>query len=415
MPRREGLEPRAIISGFPARHGPRVYRDAATNGYTERDLCMRVPFGEQGGRLRGVLDAVSGRFPRFVFGGDVGALLPVFHFHDEAAGDLEPKLRYLAENGYRTVTCDDMAAYARRNRSLPGRCVALCFDDAWASVWTTAAPLLEQYGLQMILYAIPGRTDDATACRPQNRTAPATGSPFMTWPELRAIRAAGLADVQSHTRSHAMIATSRIPTGFVQPGYDTSSYLGRPLLDTDAGSDTHSAAAAGPFVSPDDLGAPLYPTRSRMSDAPRVRHSPSAREACLRLVREQGRESFFTTPDWRDRLMNASARFDDDISIESDEEQRRSIERELDDARAELNARLGGSAVKHVCLPWGVSGRQTEGALKRLGFESAIANRLSGVHAVCPGDDPLWLKRLPNRYIYRLPGRGRRWWFRAAQ
>src|SRR5438045_2164910 len=112
---------------------------------------MSVPFAEQGGRLRGVLDVVSGRFPRFVFGGSIGQLLPVFHFHDERADDLEPKLRYLVENGYRTVLCDDIAAYVAGTRRLPERSVALCFDDAWASVWTTAAPLLQQCGLQAIV------------------------------------------------------------------------------------------------------------------------------------------------------------------------------------------------------------------------------------------------------------------------
>ena len=69
----------------------------------------RVPFNERGGRLRGCLDAVSGRLPRFVFGGQVGAdILPVFHFHDERPTDLEPKLRYLAENGYRSVTTEEI-------------------------------------------------------------------------------------------------------------------------------------------------------------------------------------------------------------------------------------------------------------------------------------------------------------------
>src|SRR5437868_3198447 len=128
---------------------------------------MSVPFAEQGGRLRGVLDVVSGRFPRFVFGGSVGPLLPVFHFHDERAVDLEPKLRYLAENGYRTVICDDIAAHLSSARRLPQRSVALCFDDAWTSVWTVAVPLLQKYNCRAIVYAIPGRTADAAACRPQ--------------------------------------------------------------------------------------------------------------------------------------------------------------------------------------------------------------------------------------------------------
>ena len=64
-----------------------------------------------------------------------------------------------------------------------------------------------------------------------------------------------------------------------------------------------------------------------------------------------------------------------------------------------------------MCLPWGVSGPQTALALERLGIHTAIANRMPGVFAVQPGDDPVWLKRLPNKYIYRLPGEGRRWWF----
>ena len=40
-----------------------------------------------------------------------------------------------------------------------------------------------------------------------------------------------------------------------------------------------------------------------------------------------------------------------------------------------------------------------------------FANRLRGQHAVHAGDDPYWLKRLPNHYITRLPGRGRQYWF----
>src|SRR5690242_20126993 len=98
---------------------------------------MSVPFEERGGPIRGCLDLLSGRYPRFVFGGRLGAdLLPVFHFHDVTAADLDAKLCYLADNGYRTVQADEVAAFARRERRLDDRHVALCFDDAWASLWT---------------------------------------------------------------------------------------------------------------------------------------------------------------------------------------------------------------------------------------------------------------------------------------
>ena len=95
---------------------------------------------------------------------------------------------------------------------------------------------------------------------------------------------------------------------------------------------------------------------------------------------------------------------------ESEDARRTAIEEELDRGRSVLNDALRTQAVNHVCLPWGVSSADSAAALKRLGFRTAFANRLRGVHAVRRGDDPYWLKRLPNKHIFRLPGRGRRIW-----
>lgn len=372
---------------------------------------MSVPFGERGGRLRGGLDLIAGRYPRFVFGGSVGRLLPVFHFHDEQPDDFERKLRYLATNRYRTVSADDIASFIGGG-ALPERAVALCFDDAWASVWGTAGPLLKRYGFRAILYVIPGRTDDATDCRPRSEVV--SGSPFATWPELRALVDEGSFEIQSHTFSHAMIAAAAIPSGFVTPEYAQSSYLGRPLVR--AADEHEDGTRTRPvFETPDDLGAPLYPARSRMSEAPRVQRTYAVRDACLRLVAAEGGPAFFARPDWRPRLEAAASAAGSEARVESDSEQQRSIAWELDAARAELNARLRTNTVNHVCLPWGVSGRQTATALQQLGIRTAIANRMPGTFAVRPGDDPFWLKRLPNKYIYRLPGDGRRWWFTSTQ
>jgi hypothetical protein len=363
---------------------------------------MSIPFGETGGLVRGCLDLVCGRFPSFIFGAAVGDLLPVFHFHDEARADLEPKLRHLAENGYRTVTADEIGAFVRGGRPLDRRAVALCFDDAWASVWTTAGPLLRRYGLTAIVYAIPGRTTDAAGCRPTD--APASGSPFTTWPELRALQSDGIVDVQSHTETHARVFTDATIVGFVEPGYGSTPRLNRPRI----------GAAALRFVEPDDLGAPLYEHRSRMSDGRRITGTEAAHDACVQLVASEGGADFFARADARSRLQAIAEEKSRCLAPESDDEHQRAIEDELDRSRSELNRQLGAGRIKHVCLPWGVSGQTTAAALKRLGFATAIANRLPGVHAVRRGDDPYWLKRLPNRYVERLPGRGRRWWFQSA-
>lgn len=360
---------------------------------------MSVPFGEQGGTLRGVIDLVCGRLPRFVFGGPVGALVPVFHFHDEREAALDPPLRYLHENGYRTITADELSAVARGHRQPSGREVALCFDDAWATVWTDAAPLLRRYGLRAIVYPIPGRVAEAASTR---AVAPDTadGSPFMTWAELRSLHSEGLIDVQSHTWMHARIFTSPTVIDFVQPDFARRPPLNYPLLSADG--------HAGRFVHPRELGAPLYEQRSRMSDGPRVHVSVEAHDACVGFVRANGGAAFFEQRHWRPQLGVVAAQHLSNGGVtESANEQRRAIEDELDRSRSVLNARLATNSVRHVCLPWGVCGTIAAEALRRLGYESAVANRWSGAFAVRPGDDPFWLKRLPHRYVTALPGRGR--------
>jgi hypothetical protein len=350
-----------------------------------------VPFSERGGKARGCLDLVSGRFPAFVFGGGLGALLPVFHFHEVTRQELEPKLRHLADNGYRSVTADEIAAYARGDLKLPPRSVGLCFDDAWKSVATVAAPLLKQHGLTAITYAIPLRiTEHGDG-----------GSPFVTWDELSAVHASGVIDVQSHTDSHSRIFASADVEDFVQPGYDATPLLNRPQI---------AAPPSLAFVTPAELGAPLYGMRSRMSDGRRALVSRQVHDACVDLVAREGGAAFFSRPDWRTRLQAVVAAAPA-ASFESEPEQERAIEDELARSRATLNDRLGTQSVAHICLPWGIAGARTAAALKRTGYRSAFANRLRGQHAVHAGDDPYWLKRLPNHYITRLPGRGRQYWF----
>ena len=358
----------------------------------QRVHTSNPPFSERGGTLRGCLDLLCGRFPAFVFGGSVGQLLPVFHFHAVTREELEPKLCHLAENGYRSVTSDEVASYARGDLKLPARSVALCFDDAWKSLASVAAPLQKQFGLTAIAYAIPARMTEGDNAQ------------FVSWAELEALHTSGVVDVQSHTQSHSMIFCSPEPEDFVGPAYEATPFLNRPQL---------SLPPALEFLTPADLGAPLYAARSRMSDAPRVLISREAQVRCTELVAREGGVAFFDRPGWRERL-RATASGSSAAPFEATRAHERAIEDELAESRATLNARLKTQSVNHICLPWGVAGSRVEALLKRVGYRSAFANRLRGQHAVCPGDDPYWLKRLPNRYIAHLPGRGRKYWFAVS-
>lgn len=330
-------------------------------------------------------------------------MLPVFHFHETTRAALEPAFQYLATNRYHSITADEMAAIVDGRQSPPPKAVLLAFDDALASLWLVAYPLLRHYGLRAVAYAIPGRVVDAPQTRPtmEDREVDAAAAdagavPLATWPELKEMANTGWVDVQSHTWSHSMIFCKPRIVDVLRPDRPPDLYFSRPRLNmTDPPL----------FLANDRFGYPLFPRRSRMSDALRYLPDDAAVEKVESFVTNNGGAAFFAHPSWRSRLKPLLASVTG--RSESDEEHRRAIEHELLAGRDVLEARLG-KKVRHLCLPWGVTGQVATHLIKKTGFETAVANRWRGQYGVRSGDHPHFLKRLPHRHIFALPGEGRR-------
>jgi len=405
-------------------------------------MTPRVPFAERGGALRGLLDLATGCYPAFLFGGSCKASLPVFHFHEVTRDWLEPRLQYLAENRYRSVTCDEISRLVIDGVSPGPRTVGLTFDDAWTSMWTVAMPLLRRFGFRAIVFAIPGRVSEAAGVRPtiddvgrtrvlrhentevlrhedttvrrhedtavprhEDTAVPrhedmrTDGPPFATWPELRAMHDSGVVDIQSHTRSHAMIFGHDAVSDFVTPDYEREPMLNRPL----------TSEVGGAFLGPDALGMPLYLRQSRMSDARRFLPDQSAAERCRAHVARHGGRAFFDRPGWRTELETIAhtgrGHFEDDdtrVAV---------IREELAEGRAMLNDKLRTTAVRHVALPWGIAGDIARRAVAETGHGIAFAERPLRKRLVRAGDDRYGLMRLNGKFLTCLPGRGGRQWF----
>jgi hypothetical protein len=219
---------------------------------------------------------------------------------------------------------------------------------------------------------------------------------FASWPELKAMYESGVVDIQAHTFSHSTIFCDNEVIGFVTPDYRPPVHL-RPLLnDPDSNR----------YVSPADLGCPLYVQRSRMSDALRYIEPIEARHRCVDLVRHQGGTAFFARPDWPSLLKVAaqtgSGRF------ETENEQCEAIRTELIRARETLSSKLGSSSVRHMCFPFSICGNTAESLLRETGYETAFADRLFGLRAVKAGGGRYRLMRLKHQFIFCLPGKGRR-------
>ncbi len=99
---------------------------------------------------------------------------------------LEEELAYLRDNGYVSITFDDLVNAVNAGGIMPPRPVILSFDDDWESQYTYALPLLKKYGFTATFYiwvAAVGRKH------------------HMSWGEIKALEAAGM-QIGCHSMTH---------------------------------------------------------------------------------------------------------------------------------------------------------------------------------------------------------------------
>jgi peptidoglycan/xylan/chitin deacetylase (PgdA/CDA1 family) len=102
--------------------------------------------------------------------------IPVLMYHriaDDGPAALSPyrvspknfhaQMRWLRQNGYHTITSDQLAWFVRRRRPFDGRPVVLSFDDAYEDFATTAWPILREHDFGADVFVVTdkiGETSD---------------------------------------------------------------------------------------------------------------------------------------------------------------------------------------------------------------------------------------------------------------
>jgi len=101
----------------------------------------------------------------------------------------ERQLRFLGRYRYRVLSVRDMAEYLDRGESVPGRSVAITFDDGYEETFTVAWPILKRFGFPAAVFVTPTEV----------------GLPgFATWDQIIAMGRDGMV-VGCHTMSHAYL------------------------------------------------------------------------------------------------------------------------------------------------------------------------------------------------------------------
>ena len=105
-----------------------------------------------------------------------------------SARGFEQQMEYLAQRGYHAVTLDEVNEWQLGLRSLPPNPVAITFDDADASVYDYAFPILKRLGLRATVFVVTGQVGKRWG-----------EVKVLDWARLREMQESGVFDVQSHT------------------------------------------------------------------------------------------------------------------------------------------------------------------------------------------------------------------------
>ncbi len=129
----------------------------------------------------------------------------------------ETQMAYLAQNGYTSVSIDQIAAALRGQGGLPPCPVAITFDDGYTSAYSNALPILQQYGLRATFYVVAGYVGMSQR--------------FMNWDQVRDLAARGMW-IGSHSYNHPYLARSpraSLPRQIVDSKAKLESELGVPV------------------------------------------------------------------------------------------------------------------------------------------------------------------------------------------
>jgi peptidoglycan/xylan/chitin deacetylase (PgdA/CDA1 family) len=103
----------------------------------------------------------------------------------------EAEMSYMLDHGYTPVTLEQIYLAMARKTKLPAKPVALTFDDGYGCIYNVVLPILEAHHIRATFFIISGNVGKLG---------------FVTWDELRVMKAAGMA-IESHTVHHKNLVT----------------------------------------------------------------------------------------------------------------------------------------------------------------------------------------------------------------
>ncbi len=141
------------------------------------------------------------RAPEARSAADTPVFAPILMYHHVGAArvgrfnvttaQFADQLRWLRDQGYRSVTIAEIAAALDGGNLLPPKPIAITFDDGWRDQHVNALPLLNEFGFKATFFVVSGWVG--------------RGATLMSWDDVRQLTARGHA-IGSHSVNHRPMA-----------------------------------------------------------------------------------------------------------------------------------------------------------------------------------------------------------------
>ena len=97
------------------------------------------------------------------------------------------QMEYLKNNNYHVISLADLIGFLNAAKPIPPRSVVLTVDDGFRSAYDIAYPILKSYGFRATFFVYSDFLG---------------GGRSLTWAAMNEMRASGMIDIQSHSKTH---------------------------------------------------------------------------------------------------------------------------------------------------------------------------------------------------------------------
>jgi len=128
--------------------------------------------------------------------------IPVLMYHSIGRAMLNPyvvstdklnmDMHYLKNNGFTTLSTDELYDFMVKNKPVPKKSVLITFDDGYEDNYTNAFPILRKYKFKATIFVITGYIDK--------------GNHYLSSAQLKEMQSNGI-DIESHTNLHDKLGT----------------------------------------------------------------------------------------------------------------------------------------------------------------------------------------------------------------